>query len=172
MTACRRHPARDLPRPAVGAALAFAAVTLAACTGRVDPGPQCDFVAYKQQLRAAEQQGPVMVPQTPGSITDIPLNAVNVTDPRISNKVMVQSTNARRLEDGQVQAYTRFVNCTDFALQVEGRTHFLTETQAEAEPPTAWQRVYLPPHTIGTYQETSTRTDGVDTYHIELREGT
>jgi hypothetical protein len=112
-----------------------------------------------------------MVPQTPGTIADIPLNAVNVTDKAISNKVLVQSTNAKRLPGGQVEARTRIVNCTDFALQVEGRTHFLDDGQAEVEPPTAWTRVQLAPHTIATYQATSTRTQAVDTYYIELREG-
>ena len=152
-------------------ALLLFALTVGACSTKVTPGPQCDFGAYKRQLAQAEQTGPVLVPQTPGSIADIPLNAVNVTDPAITNKILVQSTNAKRLPAGQVQAYTRMVNCTDFALQVEGRTHFLDEAQAQAEPPTAWQRVYLPPHTIGTYQATSTRTDAVDTFYIELREG-
>lgn len=157
---------------AATAGLALAAVALAACSTKIEPGPTCDFAAYKSQLESAEAQGPVMVAQTPGSITDIPLNAVNVTDSRISNKVLVQSTNAKRLEGGQVQVLARMVNCTDYALQVEGRTHFLDETQAPVERPTAWSRVYLPPHTIGTYQTTSTRRGQVDTYYIELREGT
>jgi len=161
-----------LRRSLVPAALALAALTVAACSSKIEPGPTCDFRAYKNELEQAEQQGPVMVAQTPGSITDIPLNAVNITDRRITNKVLVQATNAKRLEDGQVQVYTRMVNCTDYALQVEGRTHFLDETQAPVEQPTAWQRVYLPPHTIGTYQTTSTKQQAVDTYYIELREGT
>jgi hypothetical protein len=147
------------------------AVAVGACANTVAPGPQCDFGAYNQQRAEAADSGPVMVPQTPGTISDIPLNAVNVTDPAITNKILVQSTNAERLPAGQVQAYTRMVNCTDFALQVEGRTHFLDAAQAQAEPPTAWQRVYLPPHTIATYQATSTGTDGVETFYIELREG-
>lgn len=152
-------------------ALLLAGTVLAACSSTVTPGPACDFRAYKQQLAEAEQTGPVMVPQTPGTIADIPLNAVNVTDKAISNKVLVQSTNAKRLPDGQVEARTRIVNCTDFALQVEGRTHFLDDGQGEVEPPTAWTRVQLAPHTIATYQATSTRTQAVDTYYIELREG-
>ena len=60
----------------------------------------------------------------------------------------------------------------DKRLQVEGRTHFLDENQAPVESPTAWSRVYLPPHTIGTYQASSTAREQVDTYYIELREGT
>jgi hypothetical protein len=158
-------------RAAAAVALVLAGAALAACSSTVTPGPACDFRAYKQQLAEAEQTGPVMVPQTPGTIADIPLNAVNVTDKAISNKVLVQSTNAKRLPGGQVEARTRIVNCTDFALQVEGRTHFLDEGQAEVEPPTAWTRVQLAPHTIATYQATSTRQAAVDTYYIELREG-
>ena len=157
--------------PAALGGLLLAGTVLAACSSTVTPGPACDFRAYKQQLAEAERTGPVMVPQTPGTIADIPLNAVNVTDKAISNKVLVQSTNAKRLPGGQVEARTRIVNCTDFALQLEGRTHFLDEGQAEVEPPTAWKRVQLAPHTIATYQTTSTRTQAVDTYYIELREG-
>jgi hypothetical protein len=164
-------PIRFRPAPGV-LALGLAVGVLASCTGaEVAPGPQCDFREYNRQVAKAEQQGPVMVPQTPGSISDIPLNAVNVTDSAISNKVLVQSTNGKRLEGGQVQATARLVNCTDFALQVEGRTHFLTDTQADAEPPTAWKRIMLPARSIGTYRTTSTRRDAVDTYYIELREG-
>lgn len=153
------------------AGLLVTALVLSACSARVDPGPQCDFRAYKRELAAAEERGPVLVPQTPGSIADIPLNAVNVTDPAISNKILVQATNAERLQSGQVQARARLVNCTDYALQVEGRTHFLNGRQAPAEPPTAWQRVYLAPHTIASYQAKSTGGGDVRTYYIELREG-
>jgi hypothetical protein len=155
---------------AVGA-LALAGGLLAGCSSTVTPGPACDFRTYKQQLAEAERSGPVMVPQTPGAIADIPLNSVNVTDKAVTNKIMVQSTNAKRLQGGQVEARARVVNCTDYALQLEGRTHFLDEAQAEVEPPTAWQRLHLPPHTLGTYTATSARTDAVDTYYIELREG-
>ncbi|MBK1695707.1 hypothetical protein [Rhodovibrio salinarum] len=168
MTASNR---RSASRWTALGGLLLAGGVLAACSSTVTPGPACNFRTYKQQLAEAEQTGPVMVPQTPGSIADIPLNAVNVTDKAISNKVLVQSTNARRLDGGQVEARARIVNCTDYALQVEGRTHFLDEGQGEVEPPTAWQRLPMPPHTIGTYSATSARTEAVDTYYIELREG-
>lgn len=158
-------------RSAAWGGLLLTGLALSACSNTVTPGPACDFGAYKDRLAEAEQTGPVMVPQTPGTIADIPLNAVNVTDKAISNKILVQSTNARRLPGGQVEARARIVNCTDFALQVEGRTHFLDEGQAEVESPTAWQRLQLAPHTIATYQATSTRMEAVDTYYIELREG-
>jgi hypothetical protein len=35
----------------------------------------------------------------------------------------------------------------------------------------AWQRVFVPARSIGTYQDISTGTGAVATYLIELREG-
>jgi hypothetical protein len=152
----------------------IAGVALAACTNtKVEPKPQCDFVAMKKaEQEAPPKQGPVLVPPQPGTMTPMPLNAVNITDTAITNKVMVQATNAKRLPGGQVEAFARVVNCTDYALQVEGRTHFLDAAQAPVEDATAWQRIYLSPRSMGHYKAMSTRTSAVETYLIELREGT
>jgi hypothetical protein len=161
---------RRLAAPSIGCA----AVVLVGCANpAIEPKPQCDFNAYKQALQAAPPSaGPVLVTLPVGAVSDMPLNTVNITDVAITNKVMVQATNAKRLPSGQIETYARLVNCTDFALQVEGRTHFLNETQAPVEGATAWKRVYLPPRSIGHYDSRSTMTDQVATYLIEIREGT
>jgi hypothetical protein len=70
-----------------------------------------------------------------------------------------------------VQVATRLVNCTDFPLQVEGRSHFFDEKNMEVEKPSAWNRVYLPARAIGTYSESSTDIRRVAAYLVELREG-
>lgn len=132
------------------------------------PAPQCDYNAVKA---AAPPPGPILVPAIPGSVTPMPLNAVNVTDGAISNKVMVQATNARRLEGGDVEAFARVVNCTDYPLQLEARTHFLDAGQVDAEPVTAWSRVFLQAHSLASYSVRSTAGGGVESYLIELREG-
>ncbi len=104
-------------------------------------------------------------------MTDVPLNAVSMTDPAITNKVLVQTTGARRTEADTVEVMSRLVNCTDFPLQVEGRTHFLTAQQAPTESVSAWRRVFLPARAMGVYTELSASTTQVSSFIIEVREG-
>lgn len=148
-------------------------MTVSAC----DTGPKslaarpfCDFNAVERE-RQKGVDGPALLPMVAGSMSVMPLNSVNVTDFRITSKVMVQEVTSRRTETGTAQVWTRMVNCTDFPLQVEGRTHFLDQGKAPVEQPSAWQRVYLSAKTIGTYSEKSTSTEDAAFYYIELREG-
>ena len=134
----------------------------------IEPRPACDFNALMAQRGTPSQ--PVMVPQVPSTITETPLNAVNITDVSITNKVMVQSTNARRTPTGTVEVWTRLLNCTDFPLQVEGRTHFLDAAQAPAEGVSAWNRVILPARSFGVYHELSTSATRVTYYYVEVRD--
>ena len=145
------------------------AFLIAGCQA-VPPSIQCDFRTMQPQ---AVPTGPVLVSPIPGSITPIMigLNGVNITDGTISNKVMVQATNAKRLETGNVEVFARIVNCTDYPLQVEARTHFLDARQVDAEPMTAWNRIYLSARSIGSYSDRSTAGTAVESYLIELREG-
>ncbi len=147
--------------------LVLLVLALTACS-YVPPMPQCDFRAMQDPVPT---QGPVLVSQVPGSVTPMPLNAVNITDLTITNKVMVQMTNARRLPSGDVEVFARLVNCTDYPLQVEGRTLFLDARQVDAEPVTAWSRVHLPVRAFASYSTRSTSGMDVSSYLIELREG-
>jgi hypothetical protein len=135
----------------------------------VEPRPQCDFNALVAQ-RGAPPTQPVLAPQVPGTMSEMPLNAVNITDVAITNKVMVQATTARRTPTGTVEVWARLVNCTDFTLQVEGRAHFLDEAQAPAEDVSAWNRVVLSARSFGVYRELSTNAARVRYYYVELRE--
>lgn len=151
--------------------VAGALALTAACTEpKIEPRPVCDMEAYKQSFANAPE-GEVLVPPVPGSVTPMPLNTVNITDQAIIQKVIVQASNASRTQTGTVEVWARLVNCTDFPLQVEGRTNFLTAAQAPAEQPTAWTRVMLPARSIGTYTAKSIASDQVATYLIEVREG-
>ena len=150
-------------------ALALAVGLTAGCqSARVLPGPQCDFAAISAQ---GPVQGPVLVAQVPGSTEVMPLNAVNITDGAITNKVVVQSTNARREASGDVTVFARLVNCTDYPLQLEARTHFLGGGQMDAEPVTAWTRVQSAAHSVASYSTRSTAGATVESYLIEVREG-
>ena len=150
--------------------VALLALALAGCqqTARVAPAPQCDFRAINAQGPA---QGPVLVPLVPGSAEVMPLNAVNITDAAITNKIVVQSTNARREANGDVTAFARLLNCTDYPLQLEARTHFLDGGQIDAEPVTAWTRLHSTAHSFVAYTTRSTAGSVVESYLIEVREG-
>lgn len=148
---------------------AAALLLLSGCTVAVEPRPVCDFTPMLTQAPPAEA---LLVPPIPGTMTPMPLNTVNITDVGITNKVLVQAVRARRTDTGTVEVWSRVMNCTDFPLQVEGRVQFMDKAQAPIEPTSAWQRVYLPPRTVGVYSEKSISTNDAATYLIELREGT
>jgi hypothetical protein len=163
------------PRHALAAVLSGAALTsvlmVAACTG-YEPYPVCDFRALDRAgTNQPSPSGPALVSPVPGALQPMPLNTVNVTDHNILRKVMVQSVAARRTETRTVQVSAQLVNCTDYPLQVEGRTHFFDTAQVETEPASAWQRVMLSPRTVATYSERSVGADQAASYLVELREG-
>src|SRR3954469_20320642 len=83
--------------------------------------------------------------------------------------VLVQYTGAQRTPSGTVEVTTRMVNCTDQPMIVEGRTNFFDEGQRPVEPVSAWQKVHLPPRSVGHYTEMSTNAKRVQTYLTELR---
>ena len=152
------------------------ALTLGSCFGVLgcapyEPYPVCDFSALRAPSAEQVRAGPALVPPTEGAMVPMPLDTVNVTDPNILHKVMVQSASARRTETRTLQVSTQLVNCTDHPLQGEGRTHFFDGGQQASERPSAWQRLHLGPRTIATYGERSTGTDRAVSYLIELREG-
>ena len=149
-------------------AAAALAMAIAGCQPRVAPAPQCDFRAINAQGPA---QGPVLVPQVPGSAEAMPLNAVNIMDAAITNKIVVQSTNARRETDKNIAVFARLLNCTDYPLQLEARTHFLDGVQIDAEPVTAWTRLHATAHGFVGYTTRSTAGSAVQSYLIEVREG-
>jgi hypothetical protein len=134
----------------------------------VSPGPACDFTPYL----TAQTAGPVLVGPLPGTMSPLPLNMARVTDFRITNKVLVQMVQAQRTETGTVRVQARLINCTDFPLQVEGRTQFQDASTMNVEPISMWQRVYLPPRSANDYSEMSVNARRTTTFFIELREGT
>jgi hypothetical protein len=135
----------------------------------VEPQAICNFNALVAQRQAAP--APAEAPAQPSGPTQMPVNSVAITDYGITNKVWVEATNARRTPTGTVEVWARFVNCTDFPLQIEGRTHFLDEGRGPAEPVSAWHRVFLPPRAFAVYQEASTSVQAVRFYYVEVREG-
>ena len=151
------------------AGLAAATIVLGGCQQEVlrPANLACDFTSYLN----APPAGPVLLEPLPGTLTPVPLNTVRITDPRIGNKVLVQAVEARRTETGTVEVMARLVNCTDFPLNVQGRTMFLDASNMDAEPPSGWRRVFLSPRALGQYAEKSTDVTRVANFTVELREG-
>lgn len=87
------------------------------------------------------------------------------------SKIAVESTDSRRTPTGTLEVWAVLRNRTDFPLQIEGRTQFFDAAKAPAEGPTAWQRVYLPPQSVATYRELSTKVNEINYYYVEIREG-
>jgi hypothetical protein len=147
-------------------------VALAGCRTQmaaVQPQAICNFNALVAQRQAAP--APAEAPAQAAGPAQMPLNSVAITDYGITNKVWVEAANARRTPTGTVEVWARFVNCTDFPLQIEGRTHFLDEGRAPAEAVSAWNRVFLAPRSFAVYQESSTNISAVRFYYVEVREG-
>ena len=152
--------------------IAVAALALiAAGCARVKPRPQCDFYAYKENRAAAEAANIIrLTPPVPGSITDMPLNYANITDHKITNKVLVQSTRAVRRDNGLLEARGRLVNCTDHTLQIEARATFYDASDLETEAPTAWQHFSLSRHAVQSVAVVSLDQRAAR-YLLEIREG-
>ena len=109
-----------------------------------------------------------------GKVFDPPESSIFNMGPKERSKyakLAVESTNARRSPTGTVEVWTVLRNRTDYPLQIEGRTQFFDSDQAPVEGPTAWHRIYLPPNSIGTYREFSTKVMEIGYYYIEIREG-
>ncbi|GJL80058.1 MAG: hypothetical protein NPINA01_30470 [Nitrospinaceae bacterium] len=86
-------------------------------------------------------------------------------------KVTVEKTDSSRTPTGTMEVLTILRNHTNFPLQIEGRTQFFDRNKSPVEGMSAWQRVQLPPKSIGTYKIASTKRDEVEFFHIEIREG-
>lgn len=144
---------------------ALAAVAmLAGCAQPI--AVQCDFSPF---LSAQRSPGPALAPMVPGTMQEVPLNAIAFTDRRITDRVLVQSLGASRNDAGRVQVTARMVNCTDTPIQVEARTQFMDSGQAPTEPVSVWKRVFLSPRAFAVYQESSMDAQKVALYLVELK---
>ncbi len=85
-------------------------------------------------------------------------------------KITVEEYNSGLTATGTREVWAILRNHTNFPLTVEGRTQFFDSREVPNGDPTAWQRVQLPPKSIGTYRDVSKQTSGADYYHIEIRE--
>ena len=110
-------------------------------------------------------------PTVPGRTLGVELNTVALIDAGLELKVKAQVTNARRTPTDTVEVWAVLKNLTNQPISVEGRTQFFDKDEAPVEGPTAWKRLFIPPNSMVTYREFSTRVQDVEYYYIEVREG-
>src|SRR5262245_26788361 len=77
----------------------------------------------------------------------------------LADTILVERSSARRTGTGTWQVSFVMQNATDDPQQVESRVHFLTQDDAESEPPSAWYRTHLPPNSFETVVVYSTSSD-------------
>ncbi len=86
-------------------------------------------------------------------------------------KISTQTHTMKTSPSGIKEVMAVFQNHTEYPLQIEGRTQFLDENTIPTKDITEWQRIHLPPKSIGTYRASSKKTEGIAGYYIEVREG-
>lgn len=113
--------------------------------------------------------GAALVANVPRSMTPIDLNAVLMTDKKLTRSVVVEGLWAQRTEADTLLVTARFVNCTNKPLVIQARSNFMDANQIPTEMASAWKTIFLPPRATGSYQERSIGTTKVAAYLVELR---
>ncbi len=141
---------------------------LAGCAQVQEPAPICSMAGISAQRQLVAL--PAAAPGEPSPLLEMPLNSVSITDFNVMNKLFVRTVTAQRTSTGTVKVISQVINCTDYPLNIEGRTQFYDQNQAPSEPVSAWKRLNLAPRTSNTYLETSIGTKNVQYYMVEVRE--
>ena len=148
--------------------LAVSGVALAACQTAPNSTafqPQCDFRAYQEALQ--NTSGFTLVPMVVGSSATIPLDSVLVNSPELGKKVVPIATGGERLPNRTLNVFARIQNCTDEPVNLQARASFYDAMNADAEAPTAWTTIFIPPNSRGMYETSSLSADAAS-YLIEL----
>src|SRR3954468_10266041 len=162
-----------IPMLALSVAILAIPQSASAQTGKDVSRMACDFSVLTSVQRAAQTDAkahriPALLGQVSGELRPMPLDGVYVSDDAIERKIMVQSVFARRTPNQSLEVLTRVVNCTDYPLQIMGRTSFLDANTFPTEDPSAWKTIFVGPRSFATYQEVSIGGSNVASYLIEM----
>lgn len=127
--------------------------------GRFVPGH--DSEGTKPPLRVADQNFPE---------SSARLNNAGIIDDSLRYKIAVEATNSRRTATQTLEVWAELRNRTDYPLVLECRVRWYDKDRAPADEPSAWQRLFLDPNSIGVYRESSTKVHELAYYYIEIRE--
>ncbi|MBC7495658.1 MAG: hypothetical protein H7243_00640 [Sphingomonadaceae bacterium] len=152
---------------------AIGLVAMLAATSLLAPAVATENKVVHCRTSAARDAGPsggaALVANVPGSMTPIDLNAVLMTDKKLTHQVVVEGLFAQRDDGGGLRVVARLVNCTSEALAVQARSNFMDANQLPTEAASAWRTIYLSPRATGTYEERALGGRAVAAYLIELR---
>ncbi len=145
------RPSRLLPpRRASLPVLGLGLLAMAGCAAP-PPATPCEMAVSLNAQAAAE-----LAPAQEGPLTSVGRRGVRMTDDALAAMVLVEDVQTGRRPNGSVEVAVRLLNCTGAPLQVEAATQFIAGGGAQAEPPTVWKRMFLPPRTNRVYEEIST----------------
>lgn len=144
--------------PLAGAAL------LGACASQ--PPAPCEAPAQYNAQAAAEYG---TLPAGPAALASIGRRGARVLDEPLSARLYVADVQAGRRPNGAAEVATRVLNCTAAPIAVESAVQFLDANGAQAEAPSVWRRVFVPPRTDRVLSELSTGPRPAS-FVIELRE--
>ncbi len=145
-------------------------MALAAC-GTMERTVQCAMPPSTGDGRPAPRvvKGPALVGEEYGLLlAPIPLDSVVFMDTATANRVMVQAMRASRTPTDTVQLHARLLNCSGTPLELQARVNFLLESQAPAEPASAWRSVVIQPGAMATYTELSLGGSEIAHYLVEI----
>jgi hypothetical protein len=128
-------------------------------SGRFVPGH--DSEGTKPGLRVAD-------PNFPESAAR--LNNAGILDDSLRYKIAIEATNSRRSATQTLEVWAELRNRTDFPLTIECRVRWYDKSKAPVDEPTAWQKVFLEPNSLGVFKELSTSVYEIAYYYIEIRE--
>lgn len=101
--------------------------------------------------------------------TGIRYNNVSFLDRNLNKQIAVLKTNWGRNSVGRIEAWAHFRNRTEYPYQLEVRTMFIARDGGLLDH-SGWQRIFIPPHGVQQYKESSIGTD-ISSYYIEVRLG-
>lgn len=99
----------------------------------------------------------------------VPFNNVALTTAQLQESIAVEESGGERTAANGLGVWATLRNRTDRPYHVTVRTHFFDGQRAPMEV-TAWQRLFVDGRTLATYRTSST-TEGVAFYYIEVAEG-
>ncbi len=131
--------------------VAFMTPLLAGCAAPLQP-TACD-AATTTNARAATAYA--VVPSSVRAMSSVGRQGAMILDDALSPAVLIDDVATARHADGIAAISVRLFNCTPVDLQIDAATQFTDASGTEAEPPSIWKRLFLPPHTSRNYEEVS-----------------
>ena len=110
-------------------------------------------------------------PAAAGYPQAVSTRTVNLLDIGLDKRIEVRSVRAQRLPTGGVRVFANVRNISQQTQEIEARIRFFTRALVEAEPPSAWTRLFISPRSSAAYNIRSTARNEVAAFEIDIRFG-